>query len=83
MERKRDADARFVKEHCIETFAAKLVEVDDTNKEMIMTNLTSLMDAINQTETSANEYIDSLIKDENEKMEKVQSQLDQLDELLN
>ena len=38
MERKRDADARFVKEHCIETFVAKLVEVDEANKEMIMTN---------------------------------------------
>ena len=83
MERKRDADARFVKEHCIETFVAKLVEVDESNKEMIMTNLTSLMDAISQTETSANDFIDSLIKDENEQMKKVQSQIDQLDELLN
>ena len=83
MERKRDADARFVNEHCIETFVAKLVEVDEANKEMIMTNLTSLMDAINETEASANEFLDSVIKDENEKIEKVQSQIDQLDELLN
>ena len=47
----RDADARFVKEHCIDIFVAKLVEVDEANKEMIMTNL---MDAINETETNAN-----------------------------
>lgn len=50
---------------------------------MIMTNLTSLMDAINETETSANDFIDSLINDENEKYNKVQLQIDQLDELLN
>merc|ERR1719285_1214373 len=83
IERKRDTDARFVKEHSIESFVSKLVEVDETNKEMIMTNLTSLMDAINETETSANDFIDSLINDENAKYNKVQLQIDQLDELLN
>ena len=76
----RDADARFVKEHCIDIFVAKLVEVDEANKEMIMTNL---MDAINETETNANQFIDSLIKNENEKCANFQLKIDQLDELLN
>ena len=82
-ERQRDVDDQFIKEHSLEKFVNALMDKDEANKEMILTNVQGMMEAIESAESSATEYIEQLIDTENEKYKRVLELSDSLDKLLN
>ena len=59
------------------------MDKDEANKEMILTNVQGMMEAIESAESSATEYIEQLIDVENEKYKRVFELSDSLDKLLN